>query len=151
MKSVLPFTIALAISSLPARADIASDLAVIEAHLTACAEKDMSNAGMKMCSQQAGKEADTLLNKVYQAAVTSLKGSRPGNQAPREDEESLRRLIASERAWINYRDAECPLQGIAMLGGTGESLLISDCYYSLTKSRAKDLYELFRDSAFSKN
>jgi uncharacterized protein YecT (DUF1311 family) len=150
MKRIIAFASLLAISSSPALSDVSSELAAIEVRLKTCIDKDSSDAAMKMCSNQAGKEADKLLNKVYQAALKSFKGSHAGQPPSSDSRESSKRLMASERAWVAYRNADCSLQGVTMLGGTGESLVISDCFYLLTKNRVKDLDDLFHDSATDK-
>jgi uncharacterized protein YecT (DUF1311 family) len=50
-------------------------------------------------------------------------------------EEILSRLVASERAWIPFRDAECNFKAADMLGGTAESAVYSSCLTEMTKQR----------------
>ena len=123
----------LVVAGVPAYADVAGELATIEARQKACIDKDSTNLAMKQCAGDADADADTLLNKTYAAAVANLKGAKDGEDA----KEKLRRLVASERAWIAYRDAQCDFEGTSMLGGTGESLVIVDCQYTMTAARAK--------------
>lgn len=113
-------------------------LAKIETALTACTETNDSNMGRRTCTSTALDAADKLLNGLYGKLVDQMKAS-----SDRDDKERLRRLVASERAWVAYRDAECNLQGASMLGGSGEPLMILDCHYSLTRERAKRLEDPF--------
>ena len=124
-----------------ARAAVADDLATIEKTLSACLAKDNSNAGMRTCSSDADADADAILNRVYAAGAAKLKGAG----ADADSKEILDRLVASERAWIAYRDADCSLEGASMLGGTGESLTIVDCHYTMTKRRVQALDDFFKD------
>ena len=88
---------------------------------------------MKQCAGDA--DADTPRNKTYPATVANPKGSKDGGD---DAKEKLRRLVASEpAAWIAYRDAECDFEGTSMLEGTGDSLVIVDCRYTMTAARAK--------------
>jgi uncharacterized protein YecT (DUF1311 family) len=50
-------------------------------------------------------------------------------------EEILSRLVASERAWIPFRDAESNFKAADMLGGTAESAVYSSCLTEMTKQR----------------
>lgn len=147
LKAVLFLPVALALCSTPATANVTSDLAAIEARYKACEAKDASGAGMTDCAVAAKLEADKILTKLYRSILTSLRTTQPGDPDADNNKEELKRLLASENAWITYRQAECNLQGIEMLGGSREGLIINGCLYSLTAQRAKDLDELFNGGA----
>ncbi len=134
MRRALVILLALLAAATPVRADVAADLAAIETRQKACLDKTSTDMGMKQCSGDADADADTLLNKTYAAAVARLKTAKDGGD---DAKETLRRLMASERAWIAYRDAECDFEGTSMLGGTGEGLVIVDCQYMMTAARVK--------------
>ena len=51
-------------------------------------------------------------------------------------------LLASQRAWLAYRDAHCTAVGYYARGGTLESLLVSTCKTDLTEQRTRDLRDL---------
>ena len=131
--------ILVALATSPACASVKSDLVGIDATLTACTKADESNNGMKICTAAAYEATDKLLNRVYTDEVTQLKEHTP----TADDRETLDRLVASERAWITYRDAQCKLQGTEMLDGSGETLVIDGCLYTTTKQRVKTLETLF--------
>jgi uncharacterized protein YecT (DUF1311 family) len=145
MKAMLLLIIALALCSTSAIASVSSDLAAIDAHYKACMAKDSDNVGLKECTHTAYSEADKVLTKTYRSIQAALKATQPGDSEADDKKEEFKRLLASERAWITYRDAECDLQGVEMLGGSGEGLVIGTCLYSLTAQRVKDLDDLFGD------
>ncbi len=125
----------------PALADVKSELAGIEKQLNVCIDKDQSNAGMIACTEAAQGAADKVLNRVYKSFADRLK-EKSSIGLDEDNKETLKRLVASERAWIGYRDADCSLQGTQMLGGSGEGLVIAQCLYGKTRDRAKALDEL---------
>lgn len=140
--SVAVLALWMAASPADAASAVAKELAAIDAKMKRCLDKDSSTVGMKQCTYDATTSADKVLNKVYQATIASLK--KPSDeQEAKDDKEKLARLLASEVAWIKYRDTDCDLQGISMLGGTGEGLVTIGCQYSMTTKRVKDLDELF--------
>jgi uncharacterized protein YecT (DUF1311 family) len=126
--------LALLVWTVPAAADVAHELAAIEARQKACVDKDSSTAGMNECTDVARGAADKILNRLYDGAVKRLRAG--GDDDSRE---TLRRLVASERAWIAYRDAQCSFEGTTMLGGSGEGVIVGGCLYQKTAERAKDI------------
>lgn len=48
-------------------------------------------------------------------------------------------LLASQRAWLAYRDAECALQGFEARGGSMEPMLVNACLAEKTTARIKEL------------
>jgi uncharacterized protein YecT (DUF1311 family) len=127
------------VSPVFALADVASDLATIDTTLQQCLDKNSSNLGMKQCTGDAYVSADALLNKTYRNILIDIKKPAAIKILKLAQIEKRKRLVEAERAWITYRDSECKMQGIDMLGGTGESLIIGGCYYQLTVDRVKDI------------
>jgi len=116
-----------------------SRLERIEREHTACHadEENHSTAGMNMCNSEAHQKADRLLNEIYQSNVSRLKRANDANSL-----ETIKRLQAAQRAWITSRDADCQLSGTTMLGGSGESTIITGCLYFKTAERVKYLEEV---------
>ena len=121
----------------PAPAQSSSEFAAADARLTACVARDGSNAHVMACTSVAQIVADARLNSIYQAWTEAL--NHPGPDAAKDDAEILKRLVAAERAWIDFRDKDCGLQSTSMLGGTGEPVAYGDCVYAMTKARAMAL------------
>ena len=114
-----------------------SEFAATDARLKACVARDSSNMHIMACTSVAQGFADSRLNSVYQAWIEALKHPKP--EEARDDAEILKRLVAAERSWIDFKDKDCSLQGTSMLGGTGEPLVAGDCIYAMTKARVEAL------------
>ena len=136
MKSVL-IGLCAVLACGPARAQGSSDVAATDAKLKACVARDSSNAHMMACTSVAQIYADARLNSLYQAWTGALKHPKPDEA--KDDAEILKRLIAAERAWIAFKDADCDLQSTSALGGTAEPVVFGDCRYAMTKARAEAL------------
>ncbi len=108
-----------------------------------CFEKAVSTLDMNQCGGIKLREADSLLNQVYQARVSSLKAQaveeKDGDELSKIGEETLKRLRAAQKAWIVFRDADCLLQGAEMLHGSGEGTIISGCLADKTFKRVKEI------------
>jgi uncharacterized protein YecT (DUF1311 family) len=121
-----------------ASAQVSSEFAIIDAKLQACLVKAGGvTPAIDTCNEQAKTSADSILNRIYGDWVEQLK--HPAKDEATDDAEILKRLIASERAWIAYRDTSCNLESTSMLGGTGETNVYGHCLYVKTKQRVLDL------------
>ena len=119
-------------------AQMPSELATIDAKLTTCLAKSGGvTPAIDNCNERAKTSADLILNRIYGAWVEQLK--QPAKDAVSDSAEILKRLIASERAWITYRDTSCDLESTSMLGGTGETNVYGHCLHVKTKQRVLDL------------
>jgi uncharacterized protein YecT (DUF1311 family) len=121
----------------PALAQGGGEFAATDARLKACIDRNSTNDGIQTCTGVAQHVADARLNSLYQSWTTALK--HPAPDAAKDDAEILKRLMAAERAWIAFRDADCDLQSTSALGGTAEATAFSDCRYTLTKARVAAL------------
>lgn len=117
-----------------ARAQSPTDFTAIDAKLKACSGRNPSNDGVSNCTVMAIAAADRRLNDIYTAALHKLDQPGPGHEA-----EIPKRLIAAERAWITFRDAECNYKSTIALGGTGQGYAYVACRYELTKARVRAL------------
>ena len=55
-------------------------------------------------------------------------------------------LIAAQRKWLAWRDAECKVMAYSWLGGTGRSEAVAKCTADLTKQRTTALAKLAEDN-----
>lgn len=123
-----------------------SDFDKLDADMKTCMDANESTVGMKECMGTASDGADQILNAVYGKIETGLKKVTGDADTDKMNAEILKRLIDSERAWVNYRRAESLLQGTSDLGGTAESLDIVGSVYDMTKARAIELDKLLGSS-----
>lgn len=73
------------------------------------------------------EKADARLNKIYQATLNSL------------DEIGRKKLIASERAWLAFRDAEATYEADSERGGSIVPMVYASAATQLTEQRIKML------------
>lgn len=100
-----------------------------------CISKAVTTADTSNCIAEEDKVIDKQLNESYTQLLKFLSLS------------GQKKLKNSERAWLKFREEECKFSGHAMEGGTGEQVLISSCYLTMTKER---LVLLNRELAFYK-
>ena len=95
--------------------------------------KDCSNAPtqteMNACANDAFKSSDAELNAVYGQIKKRLKN----------DLDATKLLVAAQRAWIGFRDAECTFSASASAGGSVQPMILSGCQERLTRARVSDL------------
>lgn len=105
----------------------------------------MSTYEMNLCADRDYQAADKQLNVVYKDILRELaKDSNSKDSSVRDDaQERLKRLVASQRAWVTYRETNSQLQGIEALGGTAETVSVIGSATQLTNERVKELKELF--------
>ena len=98
-----------------------------------------------LCAIEADRAVDTLLNALYGKIVAKLKKAEDPEHDIEDRKELLRRLVASERAWIAYREAECSHASAAMLGGSGENTILANCRLSMRQGRVNTLFRFYMD------
>ena len=86
-------------------------------------------AEMNACYGKALADEDRALNTTYREIGKRLAASK----------EATGRLLAAERAWIAYRDAECAFSASGSAGGSLYPMLIASCEAALTNRRNSDL------------
>jgi len=120
-------------------------VAAIQANLDRCKEAAPGNTLERHCTMESSQVVDALLNKLYGQIVAKLKEPTDKDHDAKERAELLKRLIAAERAWIVYRDAECDHRSGYMLGGSGELTIYEECMFTMRRDRVNDLFRLYSD------
>jgi uncharacterized protein YecT (DUF1311 family) len=96
-------------------------------------EKDSPCAGVAVtvdlenCLVKASDAADATLNAAYRQLRAKL------------DAANMQRLVAAQRLWIQYRDANCSAERDLYEGRTAASPAYLACLESMTRARTKDL------------
>ncbi len=88
-----------------------------------------SQAEINECAIAGLKNTDTELNKVYREIIERLKDSAETKQL----------LVASQRVWLQWRDAECAFAASAAKGGSVYPSVVSGCRTAMTADRVKGL------------
>ena len=87
---------------------------------------------------QAACPGDTQMEMNDCAAQDFDKADKRLNQAYKRLEKTPE-LIAAEKAWIAFRDAECKYQAQAVEGGSMQPMVYANCLQSLTENRIKQI------------
>jgi uncharacterized protein YecT (DUF1311 family) len=115
----------------------ATATAIGAAHLTQAQpapQIDCENASdtpsINYCAGLFYEEADKALNQTYQQLQSTL-GS-----------DQQEKLVAAQRAWIEYRDKNCDFEVRRSIGGTGYPAYLSGCLERMTEKRTIELQRL---------
>jgi len=107
-------------------------LAFILLSPTAIAEKydcgdPLTQAAMNACASEIAKKSDAELNALYKQVEQRLEGEKKA------------RLVAAQRSWIAFRNAECKFMTSGADGGSIYPMVSNQCFDGLTKKRIEDL------------
>ena len=95
-----------------------------------CIDKSGGNtSGMLECNERELKRQDDDLNKSYRTLVAKLSPQR------------RQQLVKAQRAWVNFRDANCGFY-LNPDGGSAARLSSSSCILTTTAERAKEIKDL---------
>jgi uncharacterized protein YecT (DUF1311 family) len=97
-----------------------------------------STMEMARCAQDDFEKADKALNKVYADLLATAK-TQDLDVPPDAYDGAVKRLKEAQRAWIAWRDLECPLRSLANRGGSIERIEWPACAAQLTQERTRQL------------
>jgi uncharacterized protein YecT (DUF1311 family) len=102
---------------------------------------------MNMCAGRRAEREDAALNRqwVKTKAVMAKRDADETGMRDDGDPSYVNALLASQRAWLAFRDAECKLASYSMRGGSAQSLEFSECIVTLTADRTRQLAQLAKD------
>lgn len=104
-------------------------LAFMALSSTAARAEDCTDAADQMstneCADKAYKASDAELNKLYKQIEGRLK----------DDADTRKLLIAAQKAWIGFRDAECKFSSSGVAEGSAYPATVSMCLDGITQSR----------------
>lgn len=109
-------------------------LALLAAQPADC-RNAMTQADIDACAAATAHDAEAAMNRAAALLMDELK-ARDRASRSRNGEE---RLIAAQRAWIAFRDAECRLAGLQAIDGSLESVLVAQCLSTMNGRRADEL------------
>ena len=85
-------------------------------------------ATLNECADKAFKAADGELNRLYKEIQARLK----------EDADTSKLLVAAQKDWVAYRDAECRFSASASTDGSIHPMMVSQCREGITQNRIAD-------------
>ena len=118
-------------------------LAAAQAPLTAkeCASAQAQNE-MTLCARQDFEKADADLNRLWTRLIANARADDKSPDSGKTDtdkrsEEAI--LKQGQRAWVQFRDAQCEYEGLDERGGSMEPMIVNACLARLTRERIKQL------------
>ncbi len=93
-----------------------------------CDAPGLSRAELNDCYGNVFKKADAELNVLYQQVTARLK----------DDQATTKLIVAAQRAWVTFRDAECDFSASRVAGGTALGVILAICLDKLTLKRIDD-------------
>lgn len=95
----------------------------------ACEDDATTQAELNDCAGQSFAKSDLALNGLYREIMQRLG----------RDSAEARQLVAAQRAWIAFRDAECDFAASGVEGGSIYPMTVVNCRDTLTQRRIDDL------------
>lgn len=97
-----------------------------------CYENAVTTVAMKACANSEYTFYENLLNRRYNTLL---------HLVPQTNQNLL---IATQKAWLDYRKKECDFEGLQNEGGTLESLSVIECYTKHNKERINELDDFIK-------
>lgn len=97
------------------------------AHADACMDKATAQADITQCAGKAFRASDVELNKSFQQLQRRFS----------DDDATKKRLVAAQRAWLAFRDAECAFSASGVQGGSAYPMIYGLCLDGLTQKRVE--------------
>jgi uncharacterized protein YecT (DUF1311 family) len=121
-------------------------LIVLLAAAAAAAPVDCVNAltqrDMNWCAAEDFRAADAALNAQWAITAAAMKRADKDGTAADGRIGYHAALLAAQRAWLAFRDAQCVSEGYAARGGSMEPMLVANCKAELTRERTQQLAAL---------
>lgn len=112
-----------------------------------CGAKTNQTA-MTMCEGAAAQRADATLNAVWKQVYPAMqKADRDpdfGIKAEPGEPGYSAALLASQRAWLAYREAECTIERYEWRGGSMQPFAENQCRTAITEARTRKLREMLK-------
>jgi uncharacterized protein YecT (DUF1311 family) len=114
-------------------------LMILVAAASNCGGK-LSQTAMTMCQAQVSEQADAEMNRVWKQVYAQMQRSdREEPTTTQSDPGFAPALLASQRAWLTYRDAECQIESYEWRGGSMQPFTYNQCTTALTQERTRQL------------
>jgi uncharacterized protein YecT (DUF1311 family) len=108
-----------------------------------CEAQTHSNPEYKACLARAADKADAALNQAYKVMQDKIRAAAKEMGQPADTH--LEDLKASQKYWINFRDANCTLEDNLAFGGTAMGGNYSACLCALSYERINDFDRMAKD------
>ena len=123
--------------------NVAEKIAALNERQSICVSQSDSDSDKRICSDSAATEADLLLNQEYKRIIANLNQKTGDSFSDNRNTETLKRLVAAQKLWVQFRDANATLAGAINFGGTLEIIESIEKEKEMTEARVVELVKLF--------
>ncbi len=110
-----------------------------------CTSDELSTHDLSHCVSASYERSDEEMLYYYARAIRSYQEFDKNGWAPRNPS-AEEQLHAAQRAWAEYRDAECASENVWYYGGNLQGTLEVKCLERLTTARIEALKSIARDN-----
>jgi uncharacterized protein YecT (DUF1311 family) len=104
---------------------------------------DLPQQPMNLCFYRAYERADAEMNAQWKLTAAAMKqDDRDLDRTYDKEPGYFDTLLASQRAWLTYRDQQCLSESFEARGGSMAPMLNSSCRITLTQERTRQLKAL---------
>lgn len=108
-----------------------------QAHAGGDCVSPVTQSDMNICAQRDFDAADASLNQQWKLARKTMAETDKNLSDDLKGAEAA--LVRAQRAWLEFRDAQCESDGFSVRGGSMEPLIVLSCKAELTKTRTRQL------------
>ncbi len=101
-----------------------------------------SQAAMNSCAGLEYRAADAAMTAQWRRTYAYMKGRDAQDTSRGGGFGYAAATLASQRAWLQYRDAQCVIAGGQFAGGSAQPMAQAQCRTALTKARTAELKTL---------
>jgi uncharacterized protein YecT (DUF1311 family) len=106
-------------------------------------DEDSPQQMLNMCAANAAQSADAELKGQWKLTATEMKRRDAGVDRKYDQQPGhFATLLASQRAWLAYRDQQCLVESFELRGGSGAPQIHGGCLHRLTRERLAQLKAL---------
>lgn len=106
-------------------------------------DDDSPQQMLNICAANAAQSADAEMNAQWKLTAAEMKRRDAGIDRKYDRQPGyFETLLASQRAWLTYRDQQCLVESFELRGGSGAPQIHSGCMHRLTRERLAQLKAL---------
>ena len=118
-------------------------LATVQAEGKLNCDDPKSQQEMNECSFAAYERADAALNRQWKPLFAKMEERDKVSDFGSDNGPTyVAALMASQRSWLKFRDANCVSESYFARGGSMEPMVLGNCLEQVTVARTKQLHDL---------
>lgn len=119
-----------------------SIILILAAAASAGCAVPQTQSAMTTCAANELRRADAALNRGWATTYGAMKRRDAADTTRGGGPGYASSLLLAQRAWLEFRDRQCIVEGLAFAGGTMQPLAIAECRTRMTVDRTGQLAAL---------